>query len=102
MGVREAARIAHDPRLLEIARLFLAASAVPFRATLFEKSGEKNGLIAWHQDTALPLESRFDQPGWGPWSAKDGVLYAHAPASVLERVVALRVHLDESNRDNGP
>ena len=40
--------------------------------------------------------------GWGPWSVKDGVQYAHAPASALEQVVALRVHLDDSTSENGP
>jgi len=32
----------------------------------------------------------------GPWSVKAGVLYGHAPASVREAVIALRVHLDDS------
>jgi ectoine hydroxylase-related dioxygenase (phytanoyl-CoA dioxygenase family) len=40
--------------------------------------------------------------GWGSWSVKDGVQYAHAPASALEQVVALRVHLDDSTSENGP
>lgn len=30
------------------------------------------------------------------------MLYAIAPASALSRIVALRVHLDDSTRDNGP
>jgi hypothetical protein len=79
-----------------------AAGAVPYRATLFEKSGERNWLATWHQDTALPLARRVDSPDWGPWSEKDGVLYAHAPAWALRRVLALRVHLDDSTADNGP
>ena len=33
---------------------------------------------------------------------KRGVTYAHAPASALADVVALRVHLDESTAGNGP
>jgi ectoine hydroxylase-related dioxygenase (phytanoyl-CoA dioxygenase family) len=33
---------------------------------------------------------------------KDGVNYAHAPASALEKVLALRVHLDDSTIENGP
>ena len=39
---------------------------------------------------------------WGPWSVKSGVHYAHAPAQALERVVALRLSLDDSGLDNGP
>ena len=75
---------------------------LPFRATLFDKSPETNWLIPWHQDTALPVACRVEAPGWGPWSVKGGVCYAHAPAWALEQIVALRVSLDASTRDNGP
>jgi Phytanoyl-CoA dioxygenase (PhyH) len=44
----------------------------------------------------------FDLPGWGPWSRKAGVLYAHAPSWALSHIVALRIHLDASTSDNGP
>ena len=94
--------LATDFRLLAIAQRVLGAQAVPFRATLFEKSGRANWLVAWHQDTALPLASRFEATGWGPWSEKAGVLYAHAPEWALSRVVALRVHVDASTIENGP
>jgi ectoine hydroxylase-related dioxygenase (phytanoyl-CoA dioxygenase family) len=33
---------------------------------------------------------------------KDGVIYAHAPAAALNRVLAVRVHLDDSTSSNGP
>ncbi|MGE5833686.1 MAG: phytanoyl-CoA dioxygenase family protein [Acidobacteriota bacterium] len=95
-------RVAHDPRLLSIARRFVDAEPIPFRATLFDKSPANNWLVVWHQDTALPLRDRCDVPGWGPWSVKGGIAYAHAPASALERVIALRLHIDDSRADNGP
>jgi hypothetical protein len=95
-------QFAGDPRLLSIARRFLGADPIPFRATLFDKSARRNWLVAWHQDTALPLRRRVDVTGWGPWSMKGGVTYAHAPAAALSHVVALRVHIDDSGSDNGP
>ena len=94
--------VANDPRLLAIASGFLGPSAVPFRATLFDKSSARNWLVPWHQDTALPLQERREVPGWGPWSIKTGITYAHAPATALSRVVALRLHFDDSRADNGP
>jgi hypothetical protein len=94
--------IAQDPRLLDIARGSLGSGAIPFRATLFDKSPLSNWLVVWHQDTALPLRKRLDVEGWGPWSVKDDVVYAHAPASALNQVLALRVHLDDSTIENGP
>lgn len=107
-GVRHAmklatvAAIAQGSRLLGIAQQILGSSAFPFRATLFDKSPTANWLVVWHQDTALPLLERREVPGWGPWSVKDGVNYAHAPASALGQVLALRVHLDDSTAANGP
>jgi ectoine hydroxylase-related dioxygenase (phytanoyl-CoA dioxygenase family) len=80
----------------------LNAAAIPFKATLFEKSRGANWLISWHQDTALPMSKQRDVAGWGPWSTKSGVTYVHAPGRALERVIALRVHLDDSTADNGP
>ena len=94
--------LSDDPRLTTIATHFVGTAAVAFRATLFDKSPEANWLVAWHQDTALPLKQRVENPEFGPWSVKAGVLYAHAPAWALEQVVALRVSLDDSLHTNGP
>ena len=102
MSTLVVASLASDSRLLRLATAVLGKQAVPYRATLFAKTGRANWLVAWHQDTALPLASRFDSSDWGPWSTKAGVLHALAPATALNRIVALRVHLDASTGDNGP
>ncbi|HET6892062.1 MAG TPA: phytanoyl-CoA dioxygenase family protein [Pyrinomonadaceae bacterium] len=96
------ATVANDHRLLSLAQSLLGSGAVPFRATLFEKSGKANWLVVWHQDTALPLVAHTESKEWGPWSHKAGILYAHAPGWALSRVVALRLHLDDSTKGNGP
>jgi ectoine hydroxylase-related dioxygenase (phytanoyl-CoA dioxygenase family) len=107
-GIRHAmrnsavAKTANHPRLLGLAQEVLGVEAVPYRATLFDKSPVSNWLVTWHQDTALPLREKREIAGWGPWSVKDNVIYAHAPAAVLSDVLALRLHLDHSGADNGP
>src|SRR5262245_289168 len=102
LAVPAVAALARDPRLISVAGEVLGSEPVPFGATLFDKSSEANWLVVWHQDTALPLLERGNVAGWGPWSTKGGITYAHAPASALSQVVALRVHLDASTDDNGP
>jgi len=107
-GVRHAlrnpavAKLARDARLVRIAQAVMGAAAFPFRATLFDKSPQANWLVAWHQDTAVPLRERQEIAGWGPWSIKEGVTYAHAPADILCRILTIRVHLDHSTMRNGP
>ena len=102
MSLSSVSQLARSEELLRLARGALGPAALPFRATFFDKSPESNWLVAWHQDTALPLRERIDSAGWGPWSVKYGVTYAHAPAKALEQVLALRVHLDDSSAMNGP
>ena len=92
------AQIAAREEMIGIAREIVGAQAWPFLATLFNKSPSSNWLLAWHQDTALPLRERRELPRWGPWSVKEGMNYAHAPREAFERVVALRLHLDDSRK----
>jgi ectoine hydroxylase-related dioxygenase (phytanoyl-CoA dioxygenase family) len=96
------ANLARHASVMELARSVLGPQAFPFRATLFDKSARSNWLVVWHQDTALPLRERREVRGWGPWSTKDGIAYAHAPTSALSQVLALRIHLDDSTSLNGP
>ncbi|HTV58039.1 MAG TPA: phytanoyl-CoA dioxygenase family protein [Verrucomicrobiae bacterium] len=106
-GIRHAlacsavADFVHREEIMGMAREILGPGALPFRASLFEKSPEANWLVAWHQDTALPLREWSNDPDWGPWSAKQDILYAHAPARALARVLALRISLDDSTSLNG-
>jgi ectoine hydroxylase-related dioxygenase (phytanoyl-CoA dioxygenase family) len=102
LAVPAVAALATDPRLMELAANVLGCEPLPFGATLFDKSPDANWLVAWHQDTALPFIERREAAGWGPWSKKAGVDYAHAPAAALSKIVALRVHLDDSTAHNGP
>jgi ectoine hydroxylase-related dioxygenase (phytanoyl-CoA dioxygenase family) len=95
-------KLANDSRLMEIARGVLGASTFPFRATFFAKTPATNWLVSWHQDKALPIRERRKVSGWGPWSVKEGIHYAHAPAGALEQVLALRIHLDDCTPANGP
>jgi ectoine hydroxylase-related dioxygenase (phytanoyl-CoA dioxygenase family) len=102
MGIPGVSRIAHQENVLATVKGILGEGAIPFRAALFDKSPSSNWLVMWHQDTALPLLDKNESEGWGPWSVKDGVTYAHAPAKALERVLAVRLHLDDSKLQNGP
>jgi ectoine hydroxylase-related dioxygenase (phytanoyl-CoA dioxygenase family) len=102
LGIAPVAELARQSQMMEVARGVLGPDAFPFRATLFDKSPAANWLVVWHQDTALPLRERIDLQGWGPWSVKEAIAYARAPATVLGRVLALRVSCDDSTAENGP
>lgn len=72
------------------------------RAILFDKTPDSNWKVPWHQDVAIAVAARHDEPGFGPWSVKDGVVHVQPPAEVLAGMVTVRVHLDDCAADNGP
>ena len=94
--------ISNSERLVGFAGEILGGRPVPYKATLFAKTGKANWLVAFHQDTALPVERPVFTDGWGPNSVKEGVVYCHAPTEVLSQLLAIRVSLDASTLTNGP
>ena len=71
------------------------------RAIYFDKSPDTNWLVAWHQDVTLAIRAKADVPEFGPWSIKGGVPHVQPPATLLERMLTVRLHLDDADELNG-
>jgi len=80
----------------------LGRAAFPIRAILFDKTEGANWKVSWHQDLTIAVRERRDVPGYGPWSSKQGVVHVQPPVTVLEQMLAVRLHVDESGAGNGP
>lgn len=102
MSNKSVAALANDAKLVGLASEIAGKKMQPYKATLFAKMGKANWLVAWHQDTALPIEAAPYDRGWGSGSIKEGITFSHAPAEALFKIVALRLHLDNSTELNGP
>jgi ectoine hydroxylase-related dioxygenase (phytanoyl-CoA dioxygenase family) len=79
----------------------LLRSALAVQCTLFDKSPTKNWLVALHQDLSIPVKARVDGPECSGWTEKEGQLYVQPPVSVLEQLVAVRIHLDDCSEESG-
>lgn len=96
------AELAKNLREHVLIRPFLPAEHVAVGCTYFEKSSAANWLVPIHQDRGIPVAERVDSEGLSGWSEKEGGLFVHAPVEVLERMVAVRLHLDPCTVDDGP
>jgi ectoine hydroxylase-related dioxygenase (phytanoyl-CoA dioxygenase family) len=74
---------------------------MPVRAIYFDKSAEANWLVPWHQDLTIAVRDAAEVPGFGPWSTKDGIPHVQPPAELLERMLTVRLHLDDADATNG-
>jgi ectoine hydroxylase-related dioxygenase (phytanoyl-CoA dioxygenase family) len=100
--VPEAKRLAGSEALLSLVRTVIGPGATAVRGLLFDKTPDANWLVPWHQDLTIAVKAKTNAPGYGPWTVKAGVPHVRPPVSVLNRMLTVRVHLDDSDEANGP
>ena len=98
LTLSEVQAIATDPRVLALT----GVATVPTRAIFFDKVPGANWHVGWHQDRAIAVAQRIELSGWGPWSVKAGVVHVLPPTEILEKMVTVRLHLDDCDKTNGP
>ena len=95
-------RLATRPTVRGVAASVLGDGCFAVRALLFDKTPQANWKVIWHQDLTIAARARVDIEGFGPWTDKAGVPHVQPPTSVLEQMLAVRIHLDPCGLDNGP
>lgn len=93
--------LAFSEPLAGLARSILGTAALPVKLTIFDKTPRANWKVPWHQDLTITVRERREVPGYGPWTEKGGLPHVQPPVGLLEKIVALRVHLDETSTNNG-
>jgi hypothetical protein len=98
---REVRDLAASAEIWNLVTPILGDGCFAARATYFDKIRGANWKIPWHQDSMIAVRERIDVAGFGPWSVKAGVIQVQPPVTVLERMLAVRLHLDDCGPDNG-
>lgn len=80
----------------------LANDAVAIQAIAFDKTSLINWNVSWHQDLMFPFEKRVNAVGYDMACLKGSVDFARPPRTILERLLAARLHLDICDETNGP
>ncbi len=91
-----------SPPLRSLVEPLLGPSASCVKGILFDKTAAANWRVPWHQDRTIAVRGHVAAPGYGPWSRKAGVLHVQPPVDILERMLTVRLHLDDCGVANGP
>jgi ectoine hydroxylase-related dioxygenase (phytanoyl-CoA dioxygenase family) len=102
LALTEVRRIASSPAFAARLEPLLGPDFCTVRGIFFDKTPGANWPVLWHQDLSLAVKARQDLPGWNNWSVKRGVQHVQPPAEILDRMLTIRLHLDDCPSDNGP
>ena len=71
------------------------------KSIYFDKPKGSNWFVAYHQDLTISVDKKTNVSGFGPWSAKPGYFAVQPPLAMLERNFTIRIHLDDTDENNG-
>lgn len=95
-------KLSRSSAVREVMEAVLGANCFAVRGIFFNKTESLNWKVVWHQDLTIAVRERRDAAGFGPWSMKGGFLHVQPPAEILAGMLSIRLHLDDSEMDNGP
>lgn len=93
--------IANSPALRLLIKPILGREARIVRGIFFDKTAAANWKVAWHQDLTIAVRERIEVEGYGPWSVKAGIVHVQPPIAILENMLTIRIHLDDTDELNG-
>jgi len=71
------------------------------KSIYFDKPGASNWFVAYHQDLTISVDQKRDIGGYGPWTTKHNQFAVQPPIDILEDNFTIRIHLDDTNEQNG-
>lgn len=101
-AVPEVQVLARSDPVRAVVETVLGPAAFAVRGILFDKTPAANWKVAWHQDLTIAVREPKETPGFGPWSTKAGIPHVQPPVEILQRMLAVRIHLDDCGPANGP
>lgn len=71
------------------------------KSIYFDKPGESNWFVAYHQDLTISVDTKIEIEGYGPWTIKQNQFAVQPPLELLENIFTIRIHLDKTDKNNG-
>jgi hypothetical protein len=91
-----------QPPLPDMFELVLGQDFGLVRVLFFDKPNSRSWTLPWHRDVTIAVrDNSLSSSVFGKPTRKAGVPHVEAPRSVLEQMIALRIHLDDTDGENG-
>ncbi|MDR6487495.1 ectoine hydroxylase-related dioxygenase (phytanoyl-CoA dioxygenase family) [Chryseobacterium vietnamense] len=71
------------------------------KSIYFDKPETSNWYVAYHQDLTISVDKKLELAGFGPWTTKQNQFAVQPPLNVLENIYTIRIHLDDTDENNG-
>jgi len=71
------------------------------KSIYFDKPEKSNWFVAYHQDLTISVDKKLVLENFGPWTVKQNQYAVVPPIAILENIYTIRIHLDDTDENNG-
>jgi ectoine hydroxylase-related dioxygenase (phytanoyl-CoA dioxygenase family) len=100
-GVPEVKPVIFNYKLKQLIENIFGDSYFVVKSIYFDKPEQSNWFVAWHQDLTISVDKKVELPGYTSWTSKHNQFAVQPPTEILEDNFTIRIHLDDTNADNG-
>lgn len=93
--------LARSSEICALVEPVLGPNCFAVRGIFFDKTPDANWKVPFHQDLSIAVRQKIEVAGFGPWSEKAGAIHVQPPATILENMLTIRLHLDACDAQSG-
>ncbi|MEX6687087.1 phytanoyl-CoA dioxygenase family protein [Danxiaibacter flavus] len=97
----EILEIIFNSRLHAVLKNFFKGNYFVVKSIYFDKPKTSNWYVSYHQDLTISVDKKNEMAGFGPWTVKQNQFAVQPPLEILQQILTIRIHLDETSGDNG-
>ncbi len=88
-------------KLKELIQAFSGIDYFVVKSIYFDKPEQSNWFVAYHQDLTISVNTKAAMEDYGPWTVKQDQFAVQPPLPILQNILTLRIHLDDTDESNG-
>lgn len=93
--------IIFNENLRNLIQEFIGNDFFVVKSIYFDKPETSNWYVAYHQDLTISVDKKIELENFNFWTKKQNQYAVQPPIEILENIVTIRIHLDETNEKNG-
>lgn len=71
------------------------------KSIYFDKPERSNWFVPYHQDLTISVDRKINIEDYGPWTVKQDQFAVQPPLDILNSIYTIRIHLDNTDENNG-
>ena len=90
-----------NSKLKEIINIIGGNDYFVVKSIYFDKPEKSNWFVSYHQDLTISVNEKKEIDSFTNWTKKQNQFAVQPETEILENIFTIRIHLDDTNSENG-